>query len=255
MGENWKIIEGFEDYKISNLGKIKSLKSNKEKELQLIIDNRGYYVINLCKEGKMYQRLIHRLVAQHFINNPNNYNVINHKDLNKLNNNKDNLEWCNTRHNVLHYYKNNETSSSYAGVSKSGKTFRTQLYTNKERYDFGTFKTEQEAAEVYKKALNILETDGLEKMIEYQKQVKNKFSSKYKGVSYDKSRKKWKATIKLKGISYLNKRYSTENEAIEAVINKYTELGIELHYTHKEYIKQEIIRLNVKLPIQGKIIK
>lgn len=79
-------------------------------------------------------------------------------------------------------------------------------------------------------------------MIEYQKETRNKFSSKYKGVSYEKSRDKWKATIKLKGTSHLNKRYNTENEAVEAIINKYTELGVELHYTHKKYLEQEILK-------------
>jgi len=241
MKENWKIIENFKDYKISNLGSIKSLKFGKEKELKLIIDNRGYYVINLCKNGKMFQRLIHRLVAQHFIDNPYKYKVINHRDLNKINNNKNNLEWCNTRHNVLHYYKNNETSSNYSGVSKTKKSFRTQLYTNKTRYDFGVFKSEIRAAKVYKEALSILETQGLKKMITYQKKIKDKFSSRYKGVSYDKSRSKWKANIYHKGKIILNKRFNTEYKAVEAVIKKYLKLSIKLHYTHKEYIMQQSV--------------
>lgn len=101
--ESWKTIDGYE---ISNEGRARSLdkvifRSNgrpytvKGKLLQQYIDNKGYL---RCGIGK-----IHQLVAKLFVDNPNNYTVVHHKDHNKLNNNADNLEWIEkTTHNRMH---------------------------------------------------------------------------------------------------------------------------------------------------------
>lgn len=98
--EIWKDIKNYEGlYQVSNLGRVK----NKE---DMIMKQRvnpdGYYRINLYKNGNRQTVLIHRLVAQAFINNPNEYNCINHKDENKLNNKVENLEWCTHEYNVAY---------------------------------------------------------------------------------------------------------------------------------------------------------
>lgn len=99
--EIWKDIKGFEGlYKVSNKGNIYSLYSNKI--LKWKTNNRGYHSIGLYKNGKVYYRLIHRLVAEHFVPNPNNYPQVNHKDENKSNNCADNLEWCTNHYNALY---------------------------------------------------------------------------------------------------------------------------------------------------------
>lgn len=87
-------------YQVSNLGKVKSLKYNKPKILKIGYTKRGYGSINLCKNGKISHRTIHRLVAEAFIPNPNNYPCVNHKDENPRNNNVDNLEWCTYQYNM-----------------------------------------------------------------------------------------------------------------------------------------------------------
>jgi hypothetical protein len=251
----WKPVIGLEtSYEISETGIINSLKRRinrgdkpsyviKEKFLSTPLDRYGYRKVTFSVNGKKIYTTVHRQVALAFIPNPDNLPEVNHKDGDKLNNHWKNLEWCSTRHNVLHYYKNNETSSKYSGVSKTEKSFRTQLYTNKVRYDFGTLKTEDEAAKIYQKALSILENEGLEKMIEYQQKIRNKFTSKYKGVSYDKSRNKWIASVFYKGKKELYKRFKTELEAIQEIVLKYEELDMPLHYTHKEYIANHLKQL------------
>lgn len=96
--EEWKKIKGYEDkYLISNLGEVKVIKTNKilKKELR-----RDYWSVQLWKNCKSKHFQIHRLVALHFIDNKNNYQYINHKDENKLNNCIDNLEWCTASYNV-----------------------------------------------------------------------------------------------------------------------------------------------------------
>lgn len=104
--EVWKDVEGFEDYEVSNTDKIKSWKGNKNPIiLKGGIKGHGYRSVNLCKNGKKYQRYVHILVAQAFIPNPLNLPEVNHKDGNKLNNNDWNLEWCTTSDNGKHAYK------------------------------------------------------------------------------------------------------------------------------------------------------
>lgn len=104
MEEIWKPIKNFEDrYEISNFGNIKTLKpwynkTNGYKKKRL--NKYGYLRTNLYNgSGKTIPTEIHKLVATHFLENPNNYTEINHKDENKLNNRVDNLEWCTVTYN------------------------------------------------------------------------------------------------------------------------------------------------------------
>lgn len=99
--EIWKEIEGYNGmYFISNFGRFASLKHGEKK----IIDGRqGEYIsIALSSNNASVKKLVHRLVAEYFIENPNNYPLVNHKDKNKYNNHVDNLEWCTIRENVIH---------------------------------------------------------------------------------------------------------------------------------------------------------
>ena len=112
--EIWKDIEGYEGlYQVSNLGNVKSLdreyiqwnnytytpKRYNGKILKPHLQRQGYVMINLSKNSKKKLALVHRLVAQAFIPNPNDYLEVNHKDGNKQNNCVDNLEWCNRKYN------------------------------------------------------------------------------------------------------------------------------------------------------------
>lgn len=96
-------IYGYEGlYEVSNLGRIRSLNykgTGQEKILSPGFDKDGYLYVCLCKNGEKKRYFIHRLVAQAFLPNPNNYSQVNHKDENKLNNNVDNLEWCTAQYN------------------------------------------------------------------------------------------------------------------------------------------------------------
>ena len=97
--EEFRDIDNYEGlYKISNFGRVYSVKRNKFlkpcKE-----NNKGYLVVILCKDDKPKKYKIHRLVAQAFIPNPSNLPQINHKDENKANNRVENLEWCTASYN------------------------------------------------------------------------------------------------------------------------------------------------------------
>lgn len=113
MEEIWKPIKDYEGlYQVSNLGNVKSLdrkiknKNLKEKIKKFDKTKFGYLRVELNNNGKKKKYLVHRLVAQTFLDNPNNYPCINHKDENKNNNIVSNLEWCDYLYNNLYNNKN-----------------------------------------------------------------------------------------------------------------------------------------------------
>lgn len=105
--EEWRNIEGYEgDYQISNYGRVKSLKHNKERILKNQYDANDYYGVILSKNNKKKYFRIHRLVAEAFILNPNNLPEVNHKDEDKHNNIVENLEWCDRKYNCNYGERN-----------------------------------------------------------------------------------------------------------------------------------------------------
>jgi hypothetical protein len=96
---NIKKIQGFENYSVSDCGKVFD-RNGKEMTLQVNID--GYYVVNLISDEGNFHRRVNRLVAIEFLDNPESLPVVHHKDHNKLNNHISNLEWTTVKQNTLY---------------------------------------------------------------------------------------------------------------------------------------------------------
>ena len=129
--EEWRDIKGFEGkYMVSNLGRVKSLNYNhtgKEGILKGVDYGYGYLYVSLTKDGKVKQYSINRLVAQAFLENPDNLPEVNHKDEDKTNNRVENLEWCSRSYNINYGTRNKE-----AGKKIGKKLSKAVFSVNKE---------------------------------------------------------------------------------------------------------------------------
>lgn len=92
--EVWKRIKGYPDYEVSDKGKIKSYKRGKETILKQKVNPLGYMQVNLCNNGRGVTRIVHELVAEAFLDNPNNLPEIAHIDRCTINNQASNLIYC-----------------------------------------------------------------------------------------------------------------------------------------------------------------
>ena len=123
--EIWKDIEGFPGYQVSTEGRIRSRNRGQEWiELTPVKKPNGYMQLCFVKERKHYNKLLHRLVAEAFIPNPDNKPQVNHIDGNKSNNRVENLEWCTCKENQLHAVKNDLFSTSKRiRIAETGEEF------------------------------------------------------------------------------------------------------------------------------------
>jgi len=120
MEEIWKKIDGFSNYEVSNLGRVRNLKRNTY--LKGGTNPKGYKSITIQDDSLEYKTFsLHKLVALLFIPNPNNYSEINHIDENKSNNCADNLEWCTRSYNINYGTRNDNLKKPIIQYSLSGK--------------------------------------------------------------------------------------------------------------------------------------
>jgi len=149
--EEYRQIYNHDNYMVSNRGNVKNIKTNRV--LKLNFD--GYYVnVNIVdNDGKQSTKRVHRLVAAAFLDNPSNYKCVDHIDLNKINNNVDNLRYVSYSINGLHRLKiKKECSSKFKGVCFDKKR-------NKWRVSFcgqylGHYETEIQAALKYNQSIS-----------------------------------------------------------------------------------------------------
>lgn len=106
-----KDVVGYEGlYAVTSCGKVWSYK--RQKFLGYHYDKRGYPRVSLYKDDKIKHYMVHRLVAEAYIPNPENLPQINHRDENKTNNCLQNLEWCDSKYNANYGTRNEKISNS-----------------------------------------------------------------------------------------------------------------------------------------------
>lgn len=139
--EIWKPIKGFEgSYEVSNYGNVRSLdrmvkclngyEHRNGKMLKPHKNKKGYMSVSL---GKNNQKLVHRLVAEAFVPNPDNLPIINHIDENPSNNFSSNLEWCDYSYNNSYGDGNVQRTETKkkTWAEKKAKMWPYSIYDNK----------------------------------------------------------------------------------------------------------------------------
>lgn len=127
MQEIWKPIEGTDGkYEVSNTGKVRSMNYGGRGEVQEIRpwNNGGYYRVNLEIAKKKVNFLVHRLVAEAYLPNPERKPEVNHKDGNKHNNSVENLEWSTRKDNIDHADRTGLRVGSVEAILKSNERLR-----------------------------------------------------------------------------------------------------------------------------------
>lgn len=131
--EQWRDIFGYDGaYQVSDLGRVRSHKSGEWKVLRPGTNGKGYLYVILCIDGKRKNCMIHRLVAQAFIdNNDETKTIINHRDECKSDNRVSNIEWCdyqyNSTYNDIHLRRNNSKRRKIEKLYNPDLTIRQNL--------------------------------------------------------------------------------------------------------------------------------
>lgn len=141
MQEIWRDIPNYEElYQASNFGFIRRIhKKGTTHTLKGVINKDGYYRVHLSKNSEVKNFYVHRLIAETFIPNPNNLPFINHKkELEKLNNKIDNLEWCNSKYNANYGTRNQRVAEK----------IKKPIYQIKDNHIIKKWDSSQSASEV-----------------------------------------------------------------------------------------------------------
>jgi hypothetical protein len=174
--EVWKDIKDYEGhYQVSDIGRVKSLArvvesrkgifgNKKEIFLKTSKNRKGYLRVKLCKKSDGFcsekSVIVHRLVANEFLENPLNKPQVNHKNGIKDDNRVENLEWATGSENVIHALANN------LKISIKGSEYRNSKLTEKEVLEIraiGRTKTLKEVAEIYNVDMSLISLILLEK--------------------------------------------------------------------------------------------
>ena len=152
MSENWKSINVYENYEISDHGNVKNIKTNKM--LKPSIRGSGYLCIDVYDNKLRSTKPIHRLVAEAFLENTDDKNCIDHIDRNRLNNHISNLRYATTSQNAMNKSIQSNNTSGIVGVyfCKDKNKWRAVIKKDRNPIHLGYFETKEEAIEARSKA-------------------------------------------------------------------------------------------------------
>jgi hypothetical protein len=149
-------LDGYENYIIYKDGKVFNKKYNRL--LRQRIDSTGYYKVTLSKNGISKNFRIHRLLAIHYLPNPNNYNVIDHIDRNPLNNELCNLRWTTRQKNMTNRKVNKTSQTQLKNIITTKKGYEVKIMRFGKSYRKNV-KTLEDAIKIRDLTINFIVSD------------------------------------------------------------------------------------------------
>ena len=145
MAEVYANITGFPKYQISNHGNVKNVRTNRI--LKPSISGRGYLQHKLSEDGEISTKTIHKMVANAFLENPENKRCVDHQDRNRTNNNINNLRWATTIENAQNSSMKSNNISGVTGVSfhKASQKWNARIRADGRDIYLGLFENKNDA--------------------------------------------------------------------------------------------------------------
>ena len=147
--EYWRMISGYKNYEVSSCGRVRNTMT--ARVLKPGVNSHGYYHVILSKNGVKKTHKVHQLVANAFLENPNDLKCIDHRDGNRKNNHYENLRFCSTSQNLMNRTKFKNCLSRFKGVSwkKQCQKWVAQIKIDGKMKHLGLFESEKDAAKMY----------------------------------------------------------------------------------------------------------
>lgn len=130
-------IKNYPNYQIEDNGEVYNKIT--KKYLKGSIGENGYKYYRLSNNGKKKIFYAHRLVAENFLNNPNNLPVVNHKDGDKLNNTLDNLEWVSYSNNAKHWHSNIKNNNHIRNIEYYQEDLPGEVWKSFYNYEISSY--------------------------------------------------------------------------------------------------------------------
>ncbi len=149
INEEWRAVSGYANYQVSNIGRVRNVKT--ERILKPFVSEAGYYRASIYKNGEKNSPLIHRLVAQEFLEKPDSKLNIDHIDHNTSNNCINNLRYATSSQNHANRTKKLNASSKFKGVCfrKRIDKWEASIKVNGRTMYLGSYASEKQAAAKY----------------------------------------------------------------------------------------------------------
>jgi hypothetical protein len=151
--EEYRKINGFENYEVSNLGNVRNVETGR---ILKIGSNLGYKNVGLRSNNKRYTVFIHRLIAKAFLPNPDNREQVDHIDNDRANNNINNLRWCTNQENQFNKNIPSNNTTGFKGVTfrRNTQKWCARIAFNKKTICIGNYDTIEEAKVARQKKAN-----------------------------------------------------------------------------------------------------